>query len=377
MTSSLEIVCPAANHATLTGGKLKVAVLGATGLVGQQLVRILTDHPWFDIVAVAASANSAGKTYSEAVTGRWAMVSEVPSAIAAMKVRDVQAIEEISSLADVSFCAVNLDKEGVLKLEHAFAAQGLWVTSNNSAYRLDPFVPMIIPAVNRNHLDIIPFQRRARGYQSGAIMVKSNCSIQSYVIALEPLREFGLDEIRVHSEQAISGAGKTFETFPEIEKNLIPLINGEERKSEVEPLKIWGQVGPDGIVPATGPKIKAKCVRVAVLHGHTAYVTAKFRRPPAPDQIHERWKKFGLTDRLPSAPQKLIHYLNEPDRPQPRLDVMTENGMAVSVGQLSVDNAEHVVSFTALSHNLILGAAGGAVLATEAAIEKGLVHRRI
>lgn len=376
MAQAAEIVRRADNGAQLSGGKLKVAVLGATGMVGQQFIKLLKDHPWFEVVAVAASANSAGKSYAEAVRGRWTLDSHQPDDIAAMKVWDVQAVEEIASLADVAFCALNLDREGVLKLEHAYAAKGVWVTSNNSAYRPDPFVPMVIPAVNPHHLDLIPLQRRARGYETGALIVKSNCSIQSYVIALEPLREFGIENISVHSEQAISGAGKTFDTFPEIERNLIPLINGEEQKSEVEPLKIWGKVGTDGIVPASGPKIKAKCVRVGVLHGHTAYVTVKFKSAPKTAQILERWEKYGPPDQLPSAPRKLVHYRPEPDRPQPRLDVMTENGMAVSIGQLKVDD-EQLVSFTGLSHNLILGAAGGAVLATEAAIARQLVYRRI
>jgi aspartate-semialdehyde dehydrogenase len=362
---------------SLSGGKLKVAVLGATGMVGQQLVQILNDHPWFELAVVAASADSAGKTYAEAVSGRSAMEADLPVQIKAMKVREVQQIEEISSLVDAVFCAVNLDKEGVLQLEDAYAAQGLWVTSNNSANRLDPFVPMVIPAVNSHHLDIIPFQRKERGYSTGAIMVKSNCSIQSYVIALEPLRDFGVAAISVHSEQAISGAGKTFRTWPEMEKNLIPFISGEEQKSEVEPLKIWGQVGPDGIVPAAGPKIRAKCVRVSALHGHTAYVRVNFDSVPNDAEILERWERFNPSSGLPSAPGKLIHYLPQPDRPQPRLDVMTENGMAVCLGQLIVDSDDGVVSFTGLSHNLMLGAAGGAVLATEAAVVRGLVYRRV
>jgi aspartate-semialdehyde dehydrogenase len=306
------------------------------------------------------------------------MEARIPGDIAAMTVWDVQAVDEIVSQVDIAFCAINLEKEGVLKLEHAYATAGAWVTSNNSAYRPDPFVPMVIPAVNPDHLDVIPHQRRTKGYRTGALMVKSNCSIQSYVIALEPLREFGIESISVHSEQAISGAGKTFETFPDIERNLIPLIKGEEEKSEVEPLKIWGKAWMDGIVPASGPKIKAKCVRVGVLNGHTAYATVKFRETPTVDQIRERWESYrspGQAD-LPSAPRKLIHYLTQPDRPQPRLDVMTENGMAVSVGQLKVDN-DQLVSFTGLSHNLILGAAGGAVLATEAAVARQLVYRRI
>jgi aspartate-semialdehyde dehydrogenase len=385
ITQTEEIARPEALGARLSGGKLKVAVLGATGMVGQQLIRLLTDHPWFEVVVLAASANSAGKSYAEAVRGRWAMETRIPDKIAAMNVGDVQAVDEIVSQVDIAFCAINLDKEGVLMLEHAYASAGAWVTSNNSAYRPDPFVPMVIPAVNPHHLDLIPRQRQSKGYRTGAIIVKSNCSIQSYVIALEPLREFGIESLSVHSEQAISGAGKTFETFPDIERNLIPLINGEEQKSEVEPLKIWGKVGTDGITPASGPKIKAKCVRVSVLHGHTAYVTVKFKVTPTESQILERWENYGLTDEagrpcwsdeLPSAPRKLIHYLPEPDRPQPRLDVMTENGMAVSIGQLKVDN-DQLVSFTGLSHNLILGAAGGAVLATEAAVARQLVYRRI
>lgn len=375
--------------AQLSGGKLKVAVLGATGMVGQQLTRLLTDHPWFEVAIVAASANSARKSYADAVSGRWAMETDVPDELAAMNVWDVQQVDEIASQVDIAFCAINLDKRGVLRLENAYAAAGAWVTSNNSAYRSDPFVPMVIPAVNAHHLDLIPRQRRAKGYRTGALIVKSNCSIQSYVIALEPLREFGIDRVSVHSEQAISGAGKTFETFPDIDRNLIPLINGEEQKSEVEPLKIWGKVGVEGIVPALGPKIKAKCVRVSVLHGHTAYVTVRFRVTPTVAQILEAWENYGSADQagstaeqsrrdagLPSAPRKLIHYLPEPDRPQPRLDVMTEKGMAVSIGQLKVDN-DYMVSFTSLSHNLILGAAGGAVLATEAAVARQLVYRRI
>ena len=376
MTQAEEIARPEFGGARLSGGKLKVAVLGATGMVGQQLIRLLTDHPWFEVAIVAASENSAGKSYAEAVSSRWTMESGIPDEIAAMDVWDVQAVDEIAPQIDLAFCAINLDKEGVLKLEHAYAAAGAWVTSNNSAYRPDPFVPMVIPAVNPHHLDLIARQRQAKGYRTGALIVKSNCSIQSYVIALEPLREFGIESITVHSEQAISGAGKTFESFPDIERNLIPLINGEEQKSEVEPLKIWGKVGVDGIVPASGPRIKAKCVRVSVLHGHTAYVTVKFKETPTVAQILERWESYGSPEQLPSAPHKLIHYLPEPDRPQPRLDVMTENGMAVSVGQLKVDS-DQLVSFTGLSHNLILGAAGGAVLATEAAVARQLVYRRI
>jgi aspartate-semialdehyde dehydrogenase len=236
---------------------------------------------------------------------------------------------------------------------------------------------MVIPAVNPHHLDVLPRQRAARGYDTGGLLVKSNCSIQSYVIALEPLREFGVERITVHSEQAVSGAGKTFETWPEMERNLIPLIAGEEEKSEREPLKVWGEVGAEGIAPAAGPRIKAKCVRVSVLHGHTAYVAVRFKSPPTAAQILERWEGYKRSADLPSAPRQLIHYLPAPDRPQPLRDVMTEQGMAVSVGQLRVDREGREVSFTALAHNAILGAAGGAVWATEAALARGLVYRRV
>lgn len=375
MVVDAEIVrLEAASH--IKGGRLKVAVLGATGMVGQHFIRMLKEHPWFEVTVVAASAASAGKTYAEAVNGRWAMEFPIPERIARLPVLDVQEVEKIAACVDIAFCAINLDKEGVLALEHAYAACGVWLTSNNSAYRPDPLVPMVIPAVNLHHLDIIGMQRRTRGYRTGAIMVKSNCSIQSYVIALESLRGFGIEKINVHSEQAISGAGKTFDTWPEMERNLIPLIGGEEQKSETEPLKIWGEVGADGIIPASGLKIKARCVRVGVPDGHMAYVTVKFKSTPTKAQILDRWKAHEVSGQLPSAPVSVIHYLEEPDRPQPRLDVMTENGMAVSIGQLDVDD-EGTVCFTGLSHNAILGAAGGAVLATEAAVARQIVYRRV
>ena len=376
MAEEVEIIQHEDGGSTLAGGKLKAAILGVTGMVGQQLIRMLKAHPWLEVLVVAASANSAGKSYAEAVDKRWAMEFPLPEEIARLMVKDVQEVEEITARVDVAFCAVSLDKESVLKLEHDYASRGVWVTSNNSAYRPDPFVPMVIPAVNPHHLDMIRLQREARGYRTGAIIVKSNCSIQSYVIALEPLRDFGIEKITVHSEQAISGAGKTFDTWPEMERNLIPLIEGEEQKSETEPLKIWGVAGTDGIVPALSPKIKARCVRVSVPDGHTAYVSVKFKTTPTRNQILERWEKFEAANRLPSAPRKILHYLPEPDRPQPRLDVMTENGMAVSLGQLGIED-DGTVHFTGLSHNVILGAAGGAVLATEAAIAKRLVYRRV
>lgn len=377
MAQVAELISGAGSQAAIKGGRLKAAILGATGMVGQQFIRALRNHPWFEIAVVAASESSAGKTYAEAVRGRWAMDFAAPEEVARLSVLDAQAVDEIAARVDVAFCALNLDKESVKTLEDAYARAGVWLTSNNSAFRADSFVPMVIPAVNPQHLDVIPAQRAARGYETGAVIVKSNCSIQSYVIALEPLREFGVEKIIVHSEQAISGAGKTFEMWPEMVGNLIPLIGGEEQKSEIEPLKIWGTASADGIVAASGPKIKAKCVRVAVLDGHTAYVTATFKTAPTVAQILERWERRPLSCDLPSAPRRLIHYRTEPDRPQPRLDVMTEQGMAVTIGQLSVDREEGTVSFTALAHNAILGAAGGALWATEAALARGLVYRRI
>lgn len=358
------------------GGRLKVAVLGATGMVGQQFMRMLKGHPWFEVTVLAASENSAGKSYGEAVGGRWAMEFDVPGEFEGVRVEDVRAVDEIAARVDVAFCALSLDKESVRRLEDAYARAGLWLTSNNSANREDPFVPMVIPAVNPEHLNVIPHQRAARGYETGAIIVKSNCSIQSYVVALDALREFGVERVRVHSEQAVSGAGKTLDAWPEMRGNVIPFIEGEERKSETEPLKIWGEAGADGVTPARAPAIKAKCVRVAIADGHTAYVAAKFRTPPARAQILERWERHARSADLPSAPRRLIHYREEPDRPQPRLDVMTEGGMAVTTGQLEVDPHEGNVTFTALAHNAILGAAGGAVWATEAAVARGLVYRR-
>jgi aspartate-semialdehyde dehydrogenase len=377
MAEVVELSRGGGGEAGIKGGKLRAAVLGATGMVGQQFIRVLKEHPWFEVSVVAASANSAGKSYSEAVRGRWALEFDVPDAIAGAEVLDVQAVNEIADRVDVAFCALSLDKESIKRLEHSYARKGVWITSNNSAFRPDAFVPMVIPAVNPHHLDVIPLQRADRDYGTGAIIVKSNCSIQSYVIALEPLKEFGIERVEVHSEQAISGAGKTFEMWPEMERNLIPLIEGEEKKSETEPLKIWGETGADGIVPSQGPRIKARCVRVGVLHGHTAYVTARFRNAPSVAQILERWESHARSHELPSAPRRMIHYRAEPDRPQPLLDVMTERGMAVTLGQLSVDREERTVSFTGLSHNSILGAAGGAVWATEAAIDRGLLYRRV
>jgi len=359
--------------------KLKVGIVGATGMVGQQLIRMLKDNPWFEITKLAASAGSAGKTYLDSVAGRWFMDFAVPPAVGALTVVDADNLDLVVEGVDIVFCAVSLDKASVLKLEDELAKRGVFVTSCNSANRMDPLVPMMIPAANANHLKVMEQQRRARGYTTGAIIVKSNCSIQSYVIALTPLKEFGIKQIFVHSEQALSGAGKTFTTWPEMVENVIPYIGGEEQKSEQEPLKVWGDIGASGISHASLPKIHAKCVRVAVADGHTAYVSAQLENAIDSATILKAWQEFkgvsGDLSTLPSAPEQIIHFQQAADRPQPKLDVMTENGMAVTTGQLSVN--EDWVRFTALAHNAILGAAGGAVLATELAVAQGCVYRRV
>jgi aspartate-semialdehyde dehydrogenase len=354
--------------------KYRVGIVGATGMVGQQLIRMLKDHPWLTIKTLAASQKSAGKKYAEAVADRWCMDFALPPQIGELVVQNADSVAEVAAGVDIIFCAIGASKEEVSRLELAYASQGVWVSSCNSAFRAEPLVPMMIPAVNADHLNVIALQRKAWNLKDGAIIVKSNCSIQSYVIALEPLRKFGLRQVIVHSDQAISGAGKTFEDWPEMERNLIPLIAGEEQKSEIEPLKVWGTVEKDGIKPVSQPNIRAKCVRVAVLDGHTAFVTATFDKTPSREEVLQAWESFAACQGLPSAPKKFIHYLSAPDRPQPKLDVMTENGMAISIGQLRVD--DFGVSFTALSHNVILGAAGGAVLATELAIRNKLVTQR-
>ena len=352
----------------------KVGVIGATGMVGQRFVTLLAQHPWFRLTVLAASAGSAGKTYQDAVSTRWAMSAPIPECVRDMVVQDASQVEAIASQVDFVFCAVNMDKEAIRNLEDAYAKAECPVISNNSAHRFTPDVPMIVPEINAEHVEIIPAQRKRLGTKRGFVAVKSNCSLQSYVPALHPLmKEFGVSKALVCTYQAISGAGKTFETMPEIVDNVIPYIGGEEEKSEKEPLKLWGHVEGDRIVCAEKPVITAQCFRVPVSDGHTAAVFCSFEKKPSMDEIKKRWAEFrGPAQEmdLPSAPKQFLHYFEEADRPQAKLDRMIENGMAVSVGRLREDTLFDY-KFVCCSHNTLRGAAGGAVLLAELLAAKG------
>ncbi|MDI9469594.1 MAG: aspartate-semialdehyde dehydrogenase [Bacillota bacterium] len=351
----------------------RVAVVGATGYVGQRFVTLLDDHPWFHIEKLFASPRSAGKTYREAVEGRWRLTTPVPPGCAERMVESSEAIEEKLDDIDLVFCAVDMPKAAVRELEERMARTETVVVSNNSAHRATPDVPMIIPEINHGHLALIPAQRRRLGTRHGFIAVKPNCSIQSYVPALHPLMDFGIEQLFVSTYQAISGAGKTFADWPEMVENLIPYIGGEEEKSEVEPLRIWGSLAEDRIVPATKPLISAQCYRVAVQEGHTASVSVLFREKPSREEILARWAAYAGRPQqleLPSAPRQFLHYFEEDNRPQPRLDVDLEGGMAVSIGRLRQDPILDW-KFTCLSHNTLRGAAGGAVLTAELLAAEG------
>lgn len=354
----------------------RVGVLGATGMVGQRFVTLLNRHPQFHLAVVAASSQSAGKTYGEAVRNRWLMQEPLPAAAAALRVFDAQHdAKAIAERVDFVFCAVDLPKKEVVALEEQYAMLECPVVSNNSACRMIPDVPMILPECNSDHLAVLDAQKKRLGTKRGFIAVKPNCSLQSYVPALHPLREFGLKQVLAVTCQAISGAGKTFRTWPEILDNVIPLIPGEEEKSEQEPLKIWGSVENGIIVPAANPSITAQCLRVPVSDGHLATVFVSFEHKPSQEEILSAWKNFsGEPQRLslPSAPHQLIHYFDEPDRPQPRLDRDLEQGMAISVGRLRPDT-QYDYKFVCLSHNTLRGAAGGAVLVAELLSAKGLL----
>lgn len=355
--------------------KYNVGIIGATGMVGQRFSLLLENHPWFNVVALAASPRSAGKRYEEAVGTKWAMTSPIPAAMKDMVVMDATAdVNKIASMVDFVFCAVDMKKDEIKALEEMYAKAECPVVSNNSAHRGTPDVPMVVPEINPDHIEIIKAQRERLGTKRGFIAVKSNCSLQSYVPALHPLMaEFGVTKALVCTYQAISGAGKTFETMPEIVDNIIPFIGGEEEKSEQEPLKIWGKIEGDKIVNATTPSITAQCLRVPVSDGHTAAVFASFEKKPTKEQMLEAWKNFSGVPQeleLPSAPKQFLNYFEEDNRPQAKLDRNLENGMAVSIGRLREDT-QYDYKFVCLSHNTLRGAAGGAVLMAELLAAKG------
>ncbi len=351
-----------------------VAVVGATGMVGQRFITLLNEHPWFHIKVLAASARSAGKTYEEAVDGRWAMSTPMPEAVKKLVVKDaVSDKEEIAKEVDFIFCAVDMKKDEIRALEEAYAKLECPVISNNSAHRHTDDVPMIIPEINPEHAEIIEAQKKRLGTKRGFIAVKSNCSLQSYVPALHPLKKYGIKDVVACTYQAISGAGKTFERWPEILDNVIPYIGGEEEKSEVEPMKIWGSIEGDKIVDATEPRITAQCLRVPVSDGHTAAVFVSFENKPSVEDIKKAWAEFAGEPqalKLPSAPKQFLNYFEENDRPQAKLDRNMEGGMAVSVGRLREDKI-YDYKFVCLSHNTLRGAAGGAVLMAELLAAKG------
>lgn len=351
-----------------------VGIIGATGMVGQRFATLLENHPWFEVKAIAASPRSAGKTYEEAVGPRWAMQSPMPEKMKQMIVFNASDdIEKIKSLVDFVFCAVDMKKDDIKALEEKYAQAEIPVVSNNSAHRATPDVPMVVPEINDDHIQIIESQKKRLGTKRGFIAVKSNCSIQSYVPTLSPLREFGISKILACTYQAISGSGKTFETWPEMIDNIIPFIGGEEEKSEQEPLKVWGHIEGDKIVNATTPSITTQCLRVPVLDGHTAAVFVSFDKKPSKEEILKKWAEFKGSPQeleLPSAPKQFIHYFEEDDRPQAKLDRNLEGGMAVSAGRLREDT-QYDYKFICLSHNTLRGAAGGGVLLAELLAAKG------
>lgn len=356
--------------------KLKVGIIGATGMVGQRFITLLSSHPWFEIKVLAASGRSAGHTYEDAVRGRWKMAAPIPEAVKQMVMLDAADVEAVASAVDFVFCAVNMDKQKIHDLEEAYAKAETPVVSNNSANRGTPDVPMVIPEINPEHLELIEAQRKRLGTKRGFIAVKPNCSIQSYVPALTPLMKFEPQLVVATTYQAISGAGKTFNEWPEMIDNVIPYIAGEEEKSENEPLKIWGRVENGKVVPAAEPVITTQCIRVPVSDGHTAAVFVKFKNKPTKEQILECWRDYtGPSPKLPSSPDRFITYFEEDNRPQSRLDRDMYNGMGISVGRLREDKIFDY-KFVGLSHNTLRGAAGGAVLIAELLTEKGYIVRK-
>ncbi len=360
--------------------KWNVAVLGGTGMVGQRFVSLLEQHPWFEVTAIAASPRSAGKRYEDAVGDRWKMTTPMPEAVKDLVVRNVNEVEKVAADVDFVFSAVDMGKDEIRAIEEAYAKTETPVVSNNSAHRWTPDVPMVVPEINPQHFDVISYQKKRLGTTRGFIAVKPNCSIQSYAPVLTAWMPFEPYEVVATTYQAISGAGKTFADWPEMEGNVIPYIGGEEEKSEKEPLRLWGTVDAQQgvIVPATSPVITCQCVRVPVLNGHTAAVFVKFKKNPMKEQLVEAMERFsGLPQELnlPSAPKQFIRYMEEDDRPQVTLDVDYENGMGVSVGRLREDTV-YDWKFIGLSHNTVRGAAGGAVLCAELLCAQGFIPHK-
>ncbi len=358
--------------------KLKVAILGGTGMVGQRFVSLLENHPWYEVAAIAASPRSAGKTYEEAVGSRWKMDTPMPESVRNLIVMNVNEVEEVAAKVDFVFSAVDMKKEEIRAIEDAYAKTETPVVSNNSAHRWTPDVPMVVPEINPEHFAVIEDQKKRLGTTRGFVAVKPNCSIQAYAPALTAWKKFEPVEVVATTYQAISGAGKTFKDWPEMEGNIIPYIGGEEEKSEQEPLKLWGEIVDGKIVKAELPVITTQCVRVPVLNGHTAAVFVKFRKKVSKEELIRALEEFRGEPQeldLPSAPRQFIRYLAEDDRPQVRLDVDYERGMGVSIGRLREDTV-YDYKFIGLAHNTVRGAAGGAVLCAEILTAKGYIKKK-
>ena len=358
--------------------KLRVGILGGTGMVGQRFISLLENHPWFEVVTIAASGRSEGLTYEEAVAGRWKMDTPIPEAVKKIKVMNVGDVDQVANTVDFVFSAVDMSKDEIRAIEEAYARTETPVVSNNSAHRWTPDVPMVIPEINPEHFEVIQAQKKRLGTTRGFIAVKPNCSIQSYVPALNAWKEFEPYECVITTYQAISGAGKDFKAWPEMVENIIPYIGGEEEKSEQEPLRIWGRVENGEIVKAEEPVITCQCIRVPVLNGHTAAVFVKFRKKPTKEQLIEKlesYRGFPQEEKLPMAPEQFIKYFEEDDRPQVKADVDRDKGMGISIGRLREDTV-YDYKFVGLSHNTIRGAAGGAVLCAETLTAKGYITKK-
>ena len=358
--------------------KLRVGILGGTGMVGQRFIALLENHPWFEVTTIAASPRSEGLTYEEAVKGRWKMNTPVPEAVKKIKIMNVNEVEKVASTVDFVFSAVDMSKDEIKSIEEAYAKTETPVVSNNSAHRWTPDVPMVIPEINPEHFKVIEHQKKRLGTSRGFIAVKPNCSIQSYVPALEAWKEFQPYECVITTYQAISGAGKDFKSWPEMVENIIPYIGGEEEKSEQEPLKIWGKIQDGVILKAEEPKISCQCLRVPVLNGHTAAAFVKFKNKPTKEQLIEKlesYRGFPQEADLPMAPKQFIKYFDEDDRPQVKADVDRDKGMGISIGRIREDSI-YDFKFVGLSHNTIRGAAGGAILCAETLKVKGYIGKK-